>query len=365
MSGNDPSKSGEADHGPVPGDPLAEGTGSEDRPGGPGPRPDAPALAFEGGRQRARLGFYVSQAPFFPGPRSPDDHRTYDGEAQEAGRLLAAAVARLAAAGAQGRVRDGILDAVDYARGSYLNENFPDEARQAREDLSVLPRDKVIHDFLFDIHDALGRIDELIDRLVGGEDRTRAAFDLGRRLEELLCPDRIERRIYDPNWGDDPGRLANVWWWPGDATIEPGQIEELKGLAADAGLPTAVVERFDGLRDLAPAAIVEWLAGVIGPALANPAPTGPSPRLKVDLQQPVVFVDDKPYPVSEAGAEVVRGLLEAKGQPRSRSDLRAERPKLKDVCHIERVLDGLPPAVLAAIFRRRGKPYRIKDGYLG
>jgi hypothetical protein len=183
-------------------------------------------------------------------------------------------------------VRDGILDAVEYARGSYLNPHFPDDVCQAREDLSVLPRDKVIRDFLYDIHDALGRIDELIDRHVGGEDRTRAAFDLGRRLEELLCRDQIERWLYDPNLGDDPGRLANVQWWPGDATLEPGQLEEIKGLAADAGLPTAVVERFDGLRDLAPAAMVERLAEVIGPALAKFPDPGMSGSPSVDTDPP-------------------------------------------------------------------------------
>jgi hypothetical protein len=261
-------------------------------------------------------------------------------------------------------VRDGILDAVDCARGSYLNPDFPDDYDQAREDLSVLPRDRVVRDFLFDIHDALGRIDALIDRHVGGEDRTRAAFNLGRRLEELLCPDRIECRIYDPNLGDDPGRLANVWWWPGDATIEPGQIEEIKGLAADAGLPTAMVERFDELRDLAFVAMVEQLAQVIGPALANPAPTGPSPRLKVDPEQPIVFLDDKPYSVSETGAEVVRGLLEAKGHVCSRNDLRAARPNLQYQSHIERVVDRLPQAVRDAVLRS-GKGYRIKEEYLG
>jgi excisionase family DNA binding protein len=51
-------------------------------------------------------------------------------------------------------------------------------------------------------------------------------------------------------------------------------------IAAGKGeaIPAAVVERFDGLRDLAPAAMVERLAEVIGPAPANPAPTGPSPH---------------------------------------------------------------------------------------
>jgi hypothetical protein len=262
-------------------------------------------------------------------------------------------------------VRDGILDAVDCARGSYLNPDFPDDYDQAREDLSVLPRDKVVRDLLFDIHDALGRIDALIDRHVGGEDRTRAAFDLGRRLEELLCPDRIERWLYDPNGGDDPGRLANVWWWPGDVTLEPGQLEEIKGLAADAGLSTAVVERFDDLRNLAPVAMVERLAEVIGSALAKTTETGPAPRLKVDLEQSIVFVDDKPYPVREAGAEVVQALLDAKGHVRTRNELRAARPNLKDEGHIERILDKLPPAVLDAVVRSRAKGYRIKDEYLG
>jgi hypothetical protein len=354
MSGNDPSKSGEADHGLAPGDPPAEGTGS-----------DAPATAFEAGRQRARLGFFVTQAPFFPGPRSPDDPRTYDGEAQKAGRLLAAAAARLPGAEAQGRVRDGLLDAVDDARGSYRHPDFPDDLCQARGDLEVRPRDRVIRDLLFDIHDALGRIDELIGRLVGGEGRTRAAYDLGRRLEELLCPDRIDRRLYDPYLGGDSGRLTNVRWWPGDAPhVEPGQLDEIKGLAAEAGLPTAAVESLDGLRDLVPAALAERLAEVIGPALADPAPTGPSPRLKVDLEEPVVFLDGQPYAVSEAGAEVVRGLLEAKGHVRSRNDLRAARPKLEHERHIERILDKLPPAVLDAV-DRSVKGYCLKDEYLG
>jgi hypothetical protein len=76
MSGNDPSNSGEADRGPAPGDPLAEGTGSEDRPGGPGPRPDARAPAFEGGRQRARPGLLRVPGAVLPRPaiagRYPD-----------------------------------------------------------------------------------------------------------------------------------------------------------------------------------------------------------------------------------------------------------------------------------------------------
>jgi excisionase family DNA binding protein len=46
-------------------------------------------------------------------------------------------------------------------------------------------------------------------------------------------------------------------------------------IAAGKGeaIPAAVVERFDGLRDLAPAAMVERHAEVIGPAPAIPAPS--------------------------------------------------------------------------------------------
>jgi hypothetical protein len=68
--------------------------------------------------------------------------------------------------------------------------------------------------------------------------------------------------------------------------------------------------------------------------------------------------------VSGPGAEVVQGLLEAKGHVRTRNDLRAARRNLKDESHIERILNKLPRAVRDAILTDH-KGSRIKEGYLG